>query len=98
MLQLTSETSCQPQWRYIKSISLLPSCLYSLRCNISCVPVAAVPEPDFDVLFGIMQTAMQGMYERSHWGWHADDKRKEMHEPGTFFIVPRSDTDVPRLH
>jgi hypothetical protein len=61
-----------------------------IKCSINCSPVSLVPDDDFDVLFAIMQSAMQGMYERSHWGWSSATKRAEMKEPDMLFLIARS--------
>ena len=62
------------------------------KCDLTCCLSSEVPQADFTLLFEVMQTAMQKMYENSHWGWNKEKKRAEMLESDMFFLIAHDES------
>lgn len=63
--------------------------------NISCVQYSECPQDLFSWMMNLLERNMAELYAACDWGWDLEEKRKEMSNKASRFIVAYSEQDKP---
>lgn len=70
--------------------------LATQNLNLEIHTPSSIPRHDLDQCFSLVCDNLKSCYENSSWGWHPDQKREELAEPDTRYLIVRDTTDTMR--
>jgi len=66
-----------------------------LSIHFKCCRVTSLDKPTIDWTFDLLSRNMQSLYESSSWGWHREEKFKEMTEDAAWYLIAYNEEEKP---